>query len=347
MKIKNTRVRILIMTILAISLGIIFYYNSVISSPLKADGDKIEIKVLEGESLNSVLNTLDEQGILRSKLMVKLKLKLDKQNIILLPGTYSIDKNIALAELIEKLQTQDLNSNQVKVTIPEGFTIDLIASRLEENGMFNKDEFINEVKTYPLPSYVKNDEKKKYNLEGFLYPDTYFFNKDATPKEVIEIMIDKFQETIKKVEDKTGKTINVSDIESVITKASLIEKEAILDEERPLVASVIENRFKKNMKLEFCSTVNYVKGYESKNLSNDDIKVDSPYNTYKYSGLPVGPIASPGEKSILAILEPAETDYLYFMLLYEQGGKQHFSTTLEEHNKVKLEQEAKEKEDKK
>ena len=93
--------------------------------------------------------------------MVKIKLKLNKQNIILIPGTYSIDKNISLDELIEKLQMQDLNSNQVKVTIPEGFTIELIAARLEENGMFKKDEFINAVKTYPLPSYVKNDEKKE------------------------------------------------------------------------------------------------------------------------------------------------------------------------------------------
>lgn len=341
-KLINQKFITAIIVILAIFLGIIFYYNSIINKPLKTDGGNVEIEVLEGESFNSILDTLDKQGILRSKFVVKINLKLNKQNTTLIPGTYSIDNNVSLDELIEKLKVEDLNKNQIKVTIPEGFRIELIAERLEQNGMFKKDEFINAVKTYPLPDFVKNDKRKIYNLEGFLYPDTYFFNKDATPEEVIEIMINKFQEILKKVEDNTGKIINVSEIESTITKASLVEKEAVLDEERPLVASVIENRFKKNMRLEFCSTVNYIPGYEDKkDLSNADIKVDSPYNTYKYSGLPVGPIASPGEESILAVLKPADTEYLYFVSLVGQDGKQHFATTLEEHNKFKLEQEAK------
>jgi UPF0755 protein len=341
-RVNKKKIATPIIVIVTVFLGVMFYYNSIINNPLKTDGDNIEIEVSEGEAFNSILDDLDEEGYLRSKFVVKLKLKLSKQNTTLIPGTYSIDNNVSLDELIEKLQVEDLNKNQIKVTIPEGFSIELIAKRLEENGLFAKGEFTSAVKTYALPEFVKNNEKKIYNLEGFLYPDTYFFNKDATPKEVIEIMINKFQKTLKNIEDKTGKTISVSDIESIITKASLVEKETILDEERPIVASVIENRFKKNMKLEFCSTVNYVPGYEDKVvLLNEDIRVDSPYNTYKYSGLPVGPIASPGEESILAVLEPAETEYLYFVLLVGQEGKQHFSTTLEEHNKVKLEQEAK------
>lgn len=338
-KMKNRRIITLIIAMLAVILGVIFYYNSVISNPLKTNKDNIEIEVLEGQTFNSVLDTLDEQEILRSKFVAKIKLKLNKQNIVLIPGTYSINKNISLDGLIEKLQMQNSNSNQVKVTIPEGFTIELIGARLEENGMFKKDEFISSVKTYPVPSFVNNDEKKKYNLEGFLYPDTYFFNKDSTPEEVIEIMINKFQEILKEVEDKTKKTINVSDIEKIITKASLIEKETVLDEERNLVASVIENRLKKNMKLEFCSSVNYVVGYDGKELlRNSDINVDSPYNTYKNIGLPVGPITNPGEKSILAALEPAETDYLFFVLLKGKDGKQYFSKTADEHEKVKKEQ---------
>jgi len=336
---KNRKFATVIIVIVAALLGVVFYYNSVINNPLKTDGENIEIEVAQGESFNSILDTLETQGRLKSKLMVKIKLKLNKQDTTLIPGTYKIDDNVSLDELIEKLQVEDLNKNQVKITIPEGFRIELIAERLEQNGMFKKDEFINVVKTYPLPDFVKNDKRKIYNLEGFLYPDTYFFKKDATPSEVIEIMINKFQEILKKVEEKIGKTINAQDIESLITKASLVEKEAVLDKERPLVASVIENRLKKSMKLEFCSSVNYVVGYDGKELlRNSDINVDSPYNTYKNIGLPVGPIASPGEESILAALEPAGTDYLYFVSLVGQGGKQHFSTTLEEHNKVKKEQ---------
>ena len=152
-------------------------------------------------------------------------------------------------------------------------------------------------------------------------------------------MLDNFKVRLKEIEKETGKDIQSSEIEKLIIKASLVEKEAVLDEERAKVASVIENRLKKKMKLEFCSTVNYVVGYDGKELlKNSDIKVDSPYNTYKYSGLPAGPICNPGKESIVAALEPENTNYLFFVSLKNQNGKQYFSTTAEEHERVKKEQ---------
>ena len=211
----------------------------------------------------------------------------------------------------------------------------------EEKGLFSKDEFLKSVKSYELPSYVKKDDSKRYNLEGYLFPDTYFFDKDVTPEDVISSMISEFEKTLKKVEEETKVTIKEDEIEKIITIASLVEEEAELDEERDLISSVIYNRLEKGMKLEFCSTINYAWGEHLPQVLNKHLEIDSPYNTYKNLGLPVGPITNPGEKSIVAAVKPAKTDYLYFMLLYNQGGKHHFSTTGAEHEKVKKEEEAK------
>ena len=166
-------------------------------------------------------------------------------------------------------------------------------------------------------------EPRQGEVHGVNY---YFLNKD---------------EFLKKVEEETKVTIKEDEIEKIITIASLVEEEAELDEERDLISSVIYNRLEKGMKLEFCSTINYAWGEHLPQVLNKHLEIDSPYNTYKNLGLPVGPITNPGEKSIVAAVKPAKTDYLYFMLLYNQGGKHHFSTTGAEHEKVKKEEEAK------
>ena len=154
-------------------------------------------------------------------------------------------------------------------------------------------------------------------------------------------MISEFEKTLENVEKETGVTIKEEEIEKIMTIASLVEEEAELDEERDLVSSVIYNRLEKGMKLEFCSTINYAWGEHLPQVLNKHLEIDSPYNTYKNEGLPVGPITNPGEKSIIAAVKPAQTDYLYFMLLYNQGGKHHFSNNGAEHEKVKHEEEAK------
>ncbi|MDS0524980.1 endolytic transglycosylase MltG [Clostridium sp. SHJSY1] len=328
-----------IIVVIAIVLGLTYYYKSIISQPLKMNSNTIEIEVDEGESFNSVLEKLDKAGNLRNKYIVKLNLKLTNESVNLFSGKYEVSKNITLEELVKTLQTKDLSKDKVAVSIPEGYSIDNIAKRLEENGLFSKDEFINAVKAYKAPNFVKVDSRKKYNLEGYLYPDTYFFLKGVTPNEVINTMVTNFQEKIKEIATESQKQINDADMETLITKASLVEKETVLDDERPLVASVIENRLKTGMKLEFCSTVNYVIGYEGKELLKEsDTKVNSPYNTYQNKGLPIGPITNPGKKSIVAALNPAKTDYLFFVLLKGQDGKQHFSKTLAEHQSVSKQQ---------
>ena len=339
---KKKGILLLIVLLIIIIIGGFEYYDEIIEKPLESDKEKIEITVDEGESFYSLLDKLSSIGVLKNKEVIKLNLKLDKKsNINLVPGEHEINTNVTLKELIKILETEDFSKNRISVTIPEGYDIEEMANVFEESELFSKDDFLNAVKNHELPNYVKRDNKKKYNLEGYLFPNTYFLDKDISPDEVISLMISEFEKTLENVEKETGVTIKEEEIEKIITIASLVEEEAELDEERDLVSSVIYNRLEKGMKLEFCSTINYAWGEHLPQVLNKHLEIDSPYNTYKNEGLPVGPITNPGEKSIIAAVKPAQTDYLYFMLLYNQGGKHHFSNNGAEHEKVKHEEEAK------
>ena len=329
---------IIAIAIILVCVGLLINYSISIKKPFKITGETISIEVKDGEGLNSLLDRLEEDGILRSKTLIKVNLKLENKNTTIIPGTYDVKGDITLEELIKTLQTEDLTKNQVAVTIPEGFNIDEMAVVFEESGLFSKEEFIAAIKEYEIPIYAKNNSVKKYNLEGFLYPDTYYFNRDVEPNQVIKTMNDKFDKVIDEVAKETGKEIKDEDIERIVNIASLIEEEAQLDEERRIVSSVIYNRMEKGMNLEFCSTINYAWGEHIEDLRNRHLEIDSPYNTYKNTGLPVGPIANSGKESIIAAVNPEKTDYLYFVLLKDQGGKHHFSVTGAEHEKVKKEQ---------
>lgn len=342
MKKKKGILLLIVVLLVTVIIGGLEYYDEIIEKPLESDKEKIKITIDEGESFYSLLDKLSNSGALKNKDVIKLNLKLDKKNNInLVPGEYEINTNVTLKELIKILETEDFSKNRISVTIPEGYDIEEMANVFEESGVFSKDEFLNAVKNHELPSYVKKDDNKKYNLEGYLFPNTYFLDKDISPDEVISLMISEFEKTLEKVEKETGVTIKDDEVEKIITIASLVEEEAELDEERDLVSSVIYNRLEKGMKLEFCSTINYAWGEHLPQVLNKHLEIDSPYNTYKNEGLPIGPITNPGEKSIIAAVKPAKTDYLYFMLLYNQGGKHHFSNNGAEHEKVKHEEEAK------
>lgn len=330
---------IILLIIIAAALSFLFYFKSVCKRPMDIDRT-ISLEVSEGEGLSNIIEKLDSKGYLRNKYIVKLKIRMDYKIVNIIPGTYKISKNVSISKLIKLLQTEDIKNNMVEITVPEGYSIDNMAELYEKKGLFSKDEFISAVKGYKLPSYVKDNKQKKYNLEGYLYPNTYYFNKKSTPDEVIDTMIKEFESVLTEAEDETGCKVEDKDVENLIIRASLIEREVKAQDEKAIVSSVINNRINKKMKLQFCSTVNYVIGYKGHEvLSYDDIKIDSPYNTYKYEGLPVGPIASPGKASIIAALKPASTDYLYFVLS-EDNKTHYFSKTEEEHNKAKAKAEA-------
>ncbi len=335
---KNKKIKIIcasgILCIAIVCIIFLCYFKSVVNKPLK-DDKNVTITVNEGDGFSNIIEQLDKKNKLRNKYIVKLKIRMDYKKISLVPGSYEIKSNVSLRQLIKILETEDINKNLIKVTIPEGYNIEDMATVFEDAKLFSKDEFLKAVKEYKAPSYVKKDSRKKYILEGYLYPNTYYINEKETPEEVIKTMIDEFEKVIHEIEKEEDINIDNEKIEDVIIKASLIEKEVKETSEKSIVSSVIDNRLKKNMKLQFCSTVNYVIGYKGHEvLTYKDIEVDSPYNTYKYSGLPVGSIASPGKDSIIAALKPKDTEYLYFVLS-EDNKTHYFSKTEEEHNAAK------------
>ena len=303
-------------------------YNNAISKPLKSNKDTITIEVKNGDGLYDVLNRLDAEGILSNKLLIKIKLSIDKKNITLKEGIYEINSDVTLDELLKNIQDDSNNVNMVKVTVPEGYSIEEIAQLMEDKQLCSRNEFIEAVKNHYLPDFIEVNEKRRYNLEGFLYPDTYLIEKGTNANNIIDKMLERFNKAIDEIEKETDITINNTDIDKLITIASMIEKEASVDVDRPLISSVIYNRLDKKMKLQLDATVLYALGEHVDVVFNRHIEVDSPYNTYKYSGLPVGPIASPGIECIKAALLPAKTNYLYYIL--EKDGRHYFTDSYDD-----------------
>lgn len=325
---KNNKIKS-ILGILLISIFICFTivgftYFKTVNKPIVSKDDTVSITVNEGEGLYSLLNRLKTDGTIKNVPFIKLSLKLNKVDLNIVPGTYDVESDVTLEELVHILKTEDISKNQVKVTIPEGYNIDQMGDKFEGANLFTKDQWLKAVKEYKTPSFVKNAEKTRYPLEGYLYADTYMFKNDATPNDVIEIMLKKFNSVIKKVQEETGKEIKEEDMTRIITIASLIEEESRTDEDRNMISSVIYNRLNKGMKLQLDATVLYAHGKHLDRVLYKDLEIESPYNTYYVNALPIGPIASPGMKSIKAALEPANTNYVYYLLSPDK--KSHYFT---------------------
>ncbi len=308
-------VGIIVIVLIAILTAGGFYYNYATKSPLK--GEEVTIVVNEGDSLYNILDRLDNQGFIKSKTLIKVYMKLHNTSVELVPGTFKVSGNLSFEEIITVLENKN-NEGSISVTIPEGYDIEKMAILFEEKGLFTKDEFLKAIKEYAAPDYIPAKEGRRYDLEGFLFPDTYFFNPGVKPNEVIATMNNAFNSKINSI---ITEGTNVYDI---ITIASLIENETRVDKERPLVSSVVYNRLKKEMKLQIDATVIYALGEHVDTVLNTHLEVDSPYNTYKNDGLPLGPISSPGLESISAAVTPKDTDYLFYVL--EKDKMHHYFT---------------------
>jgi len=205
----------------------------------------------------------------------------------------------------------------MKLTIPEGFTARQIGQLIEEKGLGRRKRFLKIV--------------EQRGVEGYLFPETYFVEYDISEEEIIDTMVDQFNKLFTKEMEEQGKKFNFTKRDTVIL-ASIIEKEAARDEERPLISGVFHNRLRKRWYLESCATVQYALGEHKEKLTYEDLKVDSPYNTYDHFGLPPGPICNPGLGSIKAALYPAETDLMFFVA--EGEGTHGFSKYYGKHLEV-------------
>lgn len=322
MKNSNIKKVILIIIILTIIIVPFVIVGRTIKNPVKVDGNVI-INVEEGDSFYGVLNKLSKREEIRGLPIIKLYLKITNKNLEVKPGTYEIHNKMTVNNIVETL-TSEYTKNLIKFTVPEGYTVDDIASKLEKEKICTKGDFIKAVKQYNLPPFIKNNDNKKYNLEGYLFPDTYIIKKDEKPGEIVQVMVSRFEEAFEEALKETNIKTSDEDVETVITIASMIEKEARVDKERPIIASVIANRVSEGMNLQIDATVIYALGEHVEKVLYSHLETESPYNTYKINGLPIGPISNPGMPSILAALKPATTDYLFYVL--EKDMKHHFFT---------------------
>ena len=311
---KNNKKIVNVTTIIVIMIIIITIWQcfKIVDTPLKIKDEEI-IEVAEGDSFYGVLNKLSEEDKIKNEFLVKLYLKIRGIKPEVLAGTYKLDKSMTLDEIITLL-SNDSTIGKIYITIPEGYTIDDIEAELVENNICSSEDFINSVKNSDLPAYVSNNPNKRYNLEGFLFPDTYSFNENENADFVVKTMINRFEEVWQELVQSLNLSIADDEIEKIVNVASIIEKEAVVDSERSLISSVIYNRIAIEMPLQIDATVIYSYGYHIEKMYEKHLEIDSPYNTYMYYGLPIGPISNPGRASLMAALKPEKTDYLYYLL---------------------------------
>ncbi|MBP1743877.1 MAG: hypothetical protein H6Q58_855 [Firmicutes bacterium] len=323
---KKYFIRAIVIILVLVSTAVFFVNRNtkkVINTPLVSTTEKVDFEIKAGQTLNDVIDGLDGRGLIKDKKIVMEYIGKNDLGSEVVPGKYSISNFVSLDNLVYYMNNGILDNEPVKVTIPEGYDVEGIAGVLESKGIISKSAFLKSCREYKLPSYIKNVKNRKYALEGYLFPDTYEFYKGSSGKVIIEDMTSRFKDIIDDISKKTGKTITNDELDKYITMASIVEKEAMAQAERGKVASVFYNRLKINMKLESCATVLYALGYHKDVLTYDDLKVNSPYNTYLVAGLPAGPIANPGRACIEAAIAPDKTNYLYFV---SKNDGTHFFT---------------------
>lgn len=303
----------------------VFYYQG--SRPASEDSQPQIFDIQPGMTLKQVAVALSHQGLIRSASAFQAIAYIQSKQNQVMVGEFSLSPSMLPSEIIDRITSGKTVLHPV--TIPEGYRITEIAALLNAEGLANPEKFIRQTRDENL---IRSLGIPTDSLEGYLFPETYHFSKFTPEEKIVRNMVDTFREQVSKAQlMKSAKESNLSWHE-IITLASLIEKETGLDSERKMISSVFHNRLRKNMRLQTDPTVIYAIERFDGNIRKHDLKIDSPYNTYRYKGLPPGPIASPGIKSIVAAIFPIESDNLYFVS--RQNGSHHFSSTLVEHNRA-------------
>ncbi|WP_022853363.1 endolytic transglycosylase MltG [Thermodesulfatator atlanticus] len=315
-----------ILTVLLFCLYLFAWYHELTLPAAEGEASPKIVFIKPGTPFKEVAKLLKEKGIIRSELgftFEAYRLGVVHQ---LKAGEYELDPRDPPARILRILAKGRVVTHYV--TIPEGYNIYEIARLLDKAGLCKRDDFLQVVKD---PSFLKEFNLPGPTAEGFLFPDTYAFSKGMSPRLIAATMVIRFWKIWNKEFAKRAQEIGVS-VKTAITLASIVEKEAIIPRERPIIASVFWNRLKRGMKLQADPTVRYATKRFYYRLRYRDLRSRNPYNTYVYPGLPPGPICNPGKDSIRAVLWPAKTDYLYFVS--KGDGTHYFSRTLREHERA-------------
>lgn len=309
--------------------AILLYITLRIFIPQRWDVPKaeIEVKIKTGMTVRAIAQELETVKIIQNAQDFILAAKLLQETSNLKAGRYSISPRLSVYTILKIISEGKISNS--RIVIPEGLTSYQIASILENKLEIDSSKFVELVTNQ---NYISNFERNVNSLEGYLFPNTYYFPWGITEKEIIKIMVDEFwknvTDSIQTEVAEKGWTLH-----QIITLASIIEGEAMIDSERVIVSAVYHNRLRRGILLQADPTIQYIIPDGPRRLLNKDLAIDSPYNTYRYIGLPPGPVNNPGIKSILAALRPADVDYIYFVA--KGDGSHVFSRTLREHNEAK------------
>ena len=304
-------------------------------APGAASGGTVSITVEQGESARSIGARLQEQGVIRSERLFEVLVALAGVENKLEAGDYEFDAGLPAIEVVHRIAEGKTASRDV--VIPEGRRSEEVGEILEKAGVVSKQNFLDAlVKSQYNEPFLS--QMSSSSLEGFLFPATYSFFRVANAGDVVATMLLAFQDKVASQLQLEGQTLT---LDEVVTLASIVEREAQDPSERPIIASVYLNRLRLGINLQADPTVQFALtqfplsvtayGYWKKDLTLDDLKVDSPYNTYVRPGLPPGPIANPGLDSINAVVRPARTNYLFFVAKNDGTGQHAFAETLAEH----------------
>ncbi|MSQ61590.1 MAG: endolytic transglycosylase MltG [Dehalococcoidia bacterium] len=309
--------------------------------PLRAgrSDNTIDVQVAPGETVSSLAALLEELGVISSARLLRALASTVGLDNEIQAGDYAFSPGQAVLSVLDRLR-RGLTSAQ-GTTIPEGRRVEETAAVLEEAGVVTAADFIAAARGYDRSRYKFLVSVPAGSLEGFLFPDTYQVTKTASADDIVSLMLATFERKVLTPDVAVDVNKNALSLQEIVTLASIVEREAVKSEEQPMIASVFLNRLRLGMRLQADPTVQYAitrdpasvtrYGYWKRDLTVQDLAIDSPYNTYRASGLPPGPICNPGKEVILAVIRPASTKYLYFVA--RPDGSHAFSETLEEHNR--------------
>jgi len=309
--------------------------------PVPAAEEAVRIEIPGGSGSAQIARILERQGVIRDARIFSYYLKYKRQGARFQAGLYDMTPGMTLDAIIDMLNKgMVVKEKGIKLTVPEGFTVKQIADKAGaqfglDPAVFIKASNQSAAFTADVFQHIPDDPRLGNRLEGYLFPETYEWEKDIKAEEMIDKMMLELDKKLSALPDgwQQAMALHGHTFHQMMTVASLIEREAALDEERPLISSVIHNRLKKGMALQIDATIQYLFDKPKERLFEKDLQLESPYNSYLHTGLPPGPIASPSLASIKAAIYPADTNY-FFYVTKKDGSKAHsFAETFEQHQR--------------
>lgn len=326
---QKKRMRNIVLLCGAIALAVVIACANILSDVTGVNiKEPVTAVIPQGAGVSAAVTALKEAGAVKHPLIMKVTAR----GASVQPGPVTINPGMSYAEIAAALGEK--NRGVTKVVIPEGYEVRQIIDAFVEKGV-DREEMTAAVNSRDYDfDFIKEIPERENPLEGYLFPDTYHITENDSARDIVKMMLDEFDTRYDNAFRAQAKGLGRS-MDEIVTLASIIERETDNSDERAKVAGVFYNRLKKNMKLQSCATVQYILKERKANLSVEDTRIKSPYNTYVNAGLPKGPIASPGKDCLLAALYPETTTALYFVM--GKDGKHVFSDTYEQHLAAKRE----------